>query len=249
MVGIHNFFSENIKPKKIISFSGSAGSGKDTAASFLIEKYGFTKFSFAGILKDIVADLFSWPRHMVEGDTKDSRAWREQEDAWWTERLDFGVPITPRWVLQYIGTEVFRNNFQSNIWVLALERAIDTCPTDVVITDARFFQEFEFLKAKQAKIVGLHRVTPKWLDKFYKGVEAEMEKTEWTWSTPTLNTAYLDDLAKAANQVVVKQQIKGPNGHLLHSSEYLHFLWQWYDVVIENKSDVNSLFTKVETFV
>ena len=31
------------------------------------------------------------------------------------------MEITPRWVLQYWGTEVCRNNFHSDIWVASVE--------------------------------------------------------------------------------------------------------------------------------
>ncbi len=41
----------------IIAFVGRKGSGKTTAAQYLVEKYGFHKVSFAKPLKDLVASL------------------------------------------------------------------------------------------------------------------------------------------------------------------------------------------------
>lgn len=39
----------------IIGITGVAGSGKDTAADYLVSKYGFTKVSFAAILKNMLS--------------------------------------------------------------------------------------------------------------------------------------------------------------------------------------------------
>jgi len=50
----------------IIGICGLQGSGKDTLGSILVEKYGFKKLSYAGILKDIVSILFGLSRDMVE---------------------------------------------------------------------------------------------------------------------------------------------------------------------------------------
>ena len=56
----------------LIAICGFQGSGKDTLANILIEK-GYTKVSFAGLLKDVVATIFSWNRDLLEGTTEKSR--------------------------------------------------------------------------------------------------------------------------------------------------------------------------------
>jgi cytidylate kinase len=42
----------------IVAVSGWKGSGKDTAAKILVEKYGFRRVAFADVLKDMVADQY-----------------------------------------------------------------------------------------------------------------------------------------------------------------------------------------------
>ena len=42
----------------IITISGKAQHGKDTAADYLVEKYGFTKLAYGDRLKTVVADMF-----------------------------------------------------------------------------------------------------------------------------------------------------------------------------------------------
>ena len=92
----------------IIGICGLIGSGKGTVADILVEQ-GFTKVSFADKLKDGVATIFGWDRALLEGDTDESREWREQTDEFWTEET--GRTITPRIVLQEFGTECMREGF------------------------------------------------------------------------------------------------------------------------------------------
>lgn len=57
----------------IIALSGWAGSGKDTVADYLINKYSYTRVSFADTLKDATSKTFQIPRdHFDNRDFKDS---------------------------------------------------------------------------------------------------------------------------------------------------------------------------------
>ena len=130
--------------KKVVGICGLIGHGKDTAAGFLIEQ-GYQRISFAGVLKDACANIFGWDRILLEGNTSESRAFRERIDPWWANRLD--IPdFTPRYALQYIGTNVFRHHFHPDIWVAACERQIEMTDANVVISDCRFFNELNVIK-------------------------------------------------------------------------------------------------------
>ncbi len=139
----------------IIAICGLQGSGKDTIGSYLINKYGFKKLSFAGVLKDIVGILFGWDREMLEGATKESREWREQVDPWWSQKLGM-ENLTPRYVLQYFGTDLFRTHFHSDIWVIAVERQLSKY-TNCVITDCRFPNEIAMLRTAGATVIKVTR--------------------------------------------------------------------------------------------
>jgi len=147
----------------LIAICGFQGSGKDTLANILIEK-GYTKVSFAGLLKDVVATIFSWNRDLLEGTTEKSRKWRETVDEWWANRLN--IPnLTPRYVLQQIGTDVFRNHFHPDIWVAAIERKISNM-SGVVITDCRFPNEIEMIKKLNGSLIHIYRgELPNWFGK------------------------------------------------------------------------------------
>jgi len=129
----------------IIGICGLIGSGKDTIADYLQNIHQFRRESFAHALKDAVAQVFGWDRELLEGRTKESRAWREQVDTWWAKRLKM-PHLTPRYVLQVWGTEVARKSFHDDIWIAALENKLRKTKDDVVISDCRFPNEIKSIK-------------------------------------------------------------------------------------------------------
>jgi dephospho-CoA kinase len=169
----------------LIAICGFQGSGKDTLANILVEKYGYTKVSFGGILKDAVAIIFNWDRDLLEGNTTKSREWRETIDNWWANRLD--IPnLTPRYILQHIGTDILRNKFHPDIWVAALERKLyNKC--GIVITDCRFPNEIEMVKKLDGKLIHIYKgIIPSWFgkeDEFPK----DMHSSEVIWTKSTFD--------------------------------------------------------------
>jgi hypothetical protein len=147
----------------IIGICGLIGAGKDTIADYLVNIHQFRRESFANTLKDAVGAVFGWDRDMLEGRTKQSREWREQRDEWWSNRLD--MDITPRWVLQYWGTEVARKSFHDDIWIAALENKIRNSTDDIVISDCRFPNEIKAIKNAGGIVIRVVRGTdPAWFE-------------------------------------------------------------------------------------
>jgi hypothetical protein len=172
----------------VVGLFGQMGSGKDTVATILIKQHGFRRMSFASKLKDMVAGLFDWPRHMLEGDTKISREWREKVDV--KAATDFSMPtLTPRLVLQLFGTEVVRKGFHDDFWIILLKRAIEALPdgSKVVITDVRFPNEAKCLEqtfgAKMFRV--MRGPLPEWWDTAVHNPEAmptefpKVHQSEW----------------------------------------------------------------------
>jgi len=154
--------------RQIIALTGYSGSGKDTAASHLIEHYGFQKMSFAATLKDAIAAVFGWPRDMLEGLTNESREWRDKKDVWWSERLN--MYVTPRKILQLWGTEVCRQHFHEDIWIMSLERQLSQLPetAKIVITDCRFENEAAMIRSIGGKVIHIRR----WITAFGSRTDA-----------------------------------------------------------------------------
>ena len=163
----------------IIGICGLIGSGKDTVADYLVNVHEFRRESFAHVLKDAVAQIFGWDRELLEGRTKESRAWREQVDPWWAERL--AIPtLTPRWVLQYWGTEVMRRGFHDDIWIASIENKIRNSRDNVVISDCRFPNEIAIIRSLGGIIVRTCRgPEPVWYNYALQENLQKSEEAKW----------------------------------------------------------------------
>jgi hypothetical protein len=207
----------------IIGIAGFIGSGKDTIANHLTTTHHFKKMSFASSLKDAVSNIFGWDREMLEGATKSSREWREQRDEWWSTRLN--MEITPRWVLQNLGTEVLRKNFNDDIWIASLEYKLSRATDDIVISDVRFKNEVEAIKSVGGTVIRVVRgPEPVWYDaaKHYnRGPDGNPK-----WS---LSKSKLDKLG-------------------IHPSEY-SIVGANFDAVVDNNSTIDHLYTQVNDLV
>lgn len=146
-----------------IGIQGFIGSGKDTAGRYIENKADFVKDSFARTLKDVCAVTFNWPRELLEGDTEYSRAWREQRDDWWSTKLGIHN-FTPRFALQYVGTEVFRQHFHEDIWLLTFQNRLEQGKNkNVILSDCRFRNEINFFKNAGGQILFIDDGTrPEW---------------------------------------------------------------------------------------
>lgn len=145
---------------KLIGIMGLKGSGKDTVAKMLPVEW--KRMAFADTLKDIVSILFGWDRNLVEGNTEYSRKWREEVSTFWSKELDI-KNFTPRLALQTLGTDVFRDHFNQDIWVKVLKHKIINSSDNIVITDVRFPNEANMIKELGGKIVQIIRGDlPEW---------------------------------------------------------------------------------------
>lgn len=150
----------------IIGICGFQGSGKDTIGNYLISKYNFVRYSFATEVKDVLSCLFKWDREMLEGLTEETRAQRNIVDEWWSDAL--AIPnLTPRMMMQRIGTDLFREHFNDNIWVKITEKKIiDNSDKNIVITDCRFPNEIKMIRDCGGIIIHVYRTLPTWFQDF-----------------------------------------------------------------------------------
>ncbi len=169
-------------PGYVIGLSGKAHSGKDTVASILTRIYQYKRTALADPLKTICKEVFAFTHEQLWGPSEkrnepDHRYPRNKRliqslvdprvmdgyigEDW--EPCDF---LTPREALQKLGTEWGRECFQ-DIWIdLGMRRAKALLQADIVtgeaalgvaITDVRFANEIQGLKAAGAKMVRIRR--------------------------------------------------------------------------------------------
>jgi dephospho-CoA kinase len=120
----------------IVGLVGLKQSGKTTIADYLVSKYNFVQLSFADNLKKACQIIFHFTDNQVNGDEK------EIIDQRWNK--------TPRQILQYVGTNLFRDNFDSQIWIKSLALSIDQLikqNINIVIADVRFINEAKFIQS------------------------------------------------------------------------------------------------------
>ena len=169
--------------RKIIGIAGLIGSGKDTVANHLINSHSFRRIKFADKLKDGVAAIFEWPRELLEGDTDESRKWRETPDAFRTKEL--GEEITPRYVLQKFDTEV-RDGFHVHTWTILLKKTILQNPhIDYVIPDVRFPHEDKIIKELGGEMWKVSRGDdPDWFTDYVEEniTPKHAHPSEWKWA-------------------------------------------------------------------
>ena len=158
--------------------------------------------------------MFGWDRIMLEGRTKEAREWREQVDPWWAERLDMPT-LTPRWVLQYWGTEVCRKTFHDDIWIASIENKLRQSKDDIVVSDVRFPNEIKSIKKLGGKIVWVQRgALPEWYD--------------WAVKANSGNNL-------AINEMKIRK---------VHASEWA-WIGNEFDTILDNNGTIDQLYTQI----
>jgi len=207
----------------IVGVCGFIGSGKDTIADYLVNYHQYRRESFANSLKDAVALVFGWDRTMLEGRTKQAREWREQRDDWWSKRL--GMEITPRWILQYWGTEVCRKGFHDDIWIAALENKLQSSKDDIVISDCRFPNEIASIKNAGGLVIRVVRgPEPKWYDAAVSANQGPNGNMTWAVSRAKL------------------ERLK------VHASETA-WVGTNFDYVLDNNGTIDDLFNQIKNIL
>lgn len=205
----------------IIGIVGFIGSGKSTVGDIIEKQYGFERDSFAATLKDVVSVCFGWPRELLEGDTAESREFREKVDLRWSAKMD--RTITPRIVLQEFGTEVFRNSFHKDFWLYTVMNRYEIADRPkTVITDVRFINEMGYIRESGGHIVWVRNDIPDWAN--------------------AIRNLEID----AAHNYMEYYNWKLPENQKVHISE-----WGWVpriigsDWVIDNTGSIHDLNMKV----
>lgn len=167
----------------IIAFSGVKFAGKDTAAEGLIRSYGFKRIGLADRLKDICSHVFDIPRedmdnpskkellftipitinpdhikHLLELLSYDEFVFSFEDTCKAICKNFIGKILTSiRDTLQTVGTDICRAFIQDDIWLAYVKHSINNSKVPIVITDARFQNERDYLKSLGAILVLVKR--------------------------------------------------------------------------------------------
>ena len=128
----------------VIGLTGKAGSGKSTAARYLVEECGYRLIKFADPIKDMLRVL-GLGYEELEGSKKEKPCYM------------LGGK-TPRLAMQVLGTEWGRHTMYPDIWVEAwYRRANDVVQNGgkVVCDDIRFPNEVSAIKCLSGKVINI----------------------------------------------------------------------------------------------
>lgn len=210
----------------IIGISGLAGSGKDTAAGFLLSRSGFVKISLADPIKRFAMDVWEFSNEQLWGASK----YRNAPD--YRYELSPNNFLTPRHVLQHLGTEGGRA-IDYDVWIRYAIRTASRLLEDsdciytqrdglernpaaggptkaVVIPDVRFINEIEHIKRAGGKLLRVVRPGAGLEGSFAEHQsEAEMANIpDELFDTVIQNTGTLEDLKRNVEDFVTTLSLK-----------------------------------------
>jgi len=138
---------------QIIGIAGRARSGKTTAAWHLVDQYGFAEYAFASPIKNALEIMLGLDPEQLDG------AQKEEQLPW--------LGVSPRRLMQTLGTEWGRELINRNIWVILAERWLSrmehatdcgmTTRNGVVFSDVRFENEAAFIRRRGGSILHIIR--------------------------------------------------------------------------------------------
>jgi len=124
----------------IIGLIGKKRVGKTTFSDYLVDKYQFKTIAFADPIKESAKIIFNLTEEQVNGDLK--------------EIIDKRWDLTPRQILQKLGTEGCRNIFGQDIWIKRLKMELSKEENNnIIVSDIRFPNEAEAVKEMGGKLI------------------------------------------------------------------------------------------------
>lgn len=129
--------------RMIIGLSGAMGSGKDTAGLIIRHAYPdkhFVHVSFADALKKAYSVMTGIP-------WVDTEKFKQEECP--------VLKLSRREILQRIGTNALRNNFDKDIWINILSAKHKN--ENLIITDVRFDNEVSWIKKEGGLVIKIER--------------------------------------------------------------------------------------------
>ena len=234
--------------KIIVIFLNNPHLNNDGVLTFLRKEVGYSGNwqikKFADKLKDIVCILLGCTREQLEDREFKSKELGEEWWYWYMERdggyspiiLDYltttkkelkiyeGLELikpTPRFLLQFIGTNLFRNQLHPEIWVNALfaDYKAKWVPTgdsvaeeDVsikkeypnwIITDLRFFNEMEAVKKRGGITIRVNRNLEESKDQHES--ETELDNAEFDYVID--NNGTIEELIEKVREILIKEKL------------------------------------------
>lgn len=181
---------------KLIAFTGQAKAGKTTAATILSHYYGHRIMRFADPLKEVTKIVFDLTEEQVNGEEKDI--------------VDDVLGVTPRTILQKLGTELFQYKLHEvlpdlkikrrEVWCYSFEKRYEKNKMPVVIDDLRFLHEAKLIRELGGVIIKVIRPElhsyPSLTEIHKSEAESELIEADYTVYNDGSLTEFKEDIIK-----------------------------------------------------
>ena len=130
----------------ILGFAGKIGVGKTTTSEWFVENHNFVRLSYGEPIKKALVEFTGLSMNYFT-------------DPVLKEKEIPGLPgITPRIMMQKLGTDYARNMIFGDYFLWRMEQAIKQNPgKNVVIDDVRFDNEANFIRERGGTMIQLFR--------------------------------------------------------------------------------------------
>lgn len=148
--------------RKLIGITGKAWVGKDTVADRLRLVHRCEIYSFAEPIRRGLMAMFGFsPLNWQD------REWKEAPVPW--------LGVSPRSLMQTLGTEWGRELVRDDLWLLMAQRHWLSCKTHLVIPDVRFNNEAKWIRDMGGSVLCIQRDVPSVLEhKSEAGIDFEL---------------------------------------------------------------------------
>ena len=182
IINLNNIFLIKMNDKKIIiGLVGNKNAGKSTAQKHLCNK-NFKPINFADKLKDIVAVTFNIDRKLLEGDTEESRKFRETV-------ID-KYKLTPRVLFQKTA-DLLKQNFGDLFFIDIVNDFINNNDR-IVVGDVRYPKEAQMLRNHGAILIKINRQIKNFDESMLHSSETSIDEIQVDYTID--NNSSIEDL-------------------------------------------------------
>jgi hypothetical protein len=168
----------------IIGITGAARSGKDTVADFILAEQGGYRYGFADPIRDMLAAIGI-----------------DMSDPFWQAHKEEPIQVlgvSPRRMMQTLGTEWGREMVHPNLWVILASNKLMKLGAGMIISDVRFENEALWVRDLGGVIIHVQR------DNASK-VEPHASESGITFEEGDIlltNNGTLDELQQAVKEII-----------------------------------------------
>lgn len=175
---------------QLIGISGKSGTGKSTAADYLVKRHGYTELAFADRLKQVARMMFGFTWQQLYGSGRNYPCHIEN--------------LTPRQCLQKLGD--FGRRLWPDIWVWHVTqeiRQLQKRGMPVVVSDVRYPNEARELRGMGAVLIRLEWPRNLFSCHDFSHHESEIALDDWDrWDYLFINSGSLTDLQRFIDSIV-----------------------------------------------